>query len=101
MDRTVNPFSAGYFMIDAEIEEHPGDNVIVPHDFYDELRNFVTAPLLRISEEHYWTHPEWGVPAKTVAVPEEVEHRENDPVLMAKNNTAFRLVTAGEQPEPS
>jgi hypothetical protein len=99
MDRTVRPFSAGYFMIDADVVEHSGDNAIVAHDYFDELVNFTTRPLLRYGTEHYWAWPEHGVPSDTIALPDG-DLPASDAVLMAKDETAERLVAAGEQPRP-
>lgn len=101
MDRTVKPFSAGYFILNADVLTHDGDSVIVPHDYYGELKNYVAEPLLRISEGHYWTVPERGVPAATVAVPEGDGPEDGEPVLMAKNGTAQRLVVTGEKSRPT
>lgn len=99
MNKTVQPFSAGYYMVEADIVEHTGDDAIVAHDYYGELANYVTQPLLRYSGEHYWAYPERAVPANTVVVPD-VEDSDDDAVLMAKDETAHRLVSSGEKRAP-
>lgn len=102
MNRTVKPFSAGYFMIDADVVSHTGDHAIVAQDYYDELRNFVTRPLIKAQNDHFWAYPERGVPATTIVVPDsDDEHPEGDPVLLAKDDTAYRLLTAGEKQKPA
>lgn len=100
MDKTVKPFSAGYYMIEADVVEHNGDNAIVAHDYFGELANYVTRPLLRYAGDHYWAWPERGVPADTVAIPEGALPSEEDAVLMAKDETAHRLVSSGEKARP-
>lgn len=102
-EKTVRPFSAGYFIVDAEVLTHTGERAIVPVDYYGELTNYVTRPLLKTGGEHFWAYPERGVPSDTVALPDGARERDEgeDPVLLAKDNTAYRLVTAGEQPRPA
>ena len=101
MNRTVKPFSSGYFLVGGDVLAHSGDHAIVPMDYYDELTNFVTRPLLKSRDDHFWAYPEHGVPADTVALPaEETERDRDDPVLLAKDDTARRLITAGEKQKP-
>lgn len=100
--KTVQPFSAGYFMIDAETEPINRDTAVVARDYFDELTNYVTYPLLRMGQSHLWARPEHGVPADTVAAPESaLPASEESPVLLAKDETAYRLITAGEQARPA
>lgn len=86
-------------MLDAELLEYEGEKAIMAHDYFHELSKYVTYPLLRIRDEHVWARPERGVPASTVAVPTDGAD-EHSPVLMAKDETAHRLVTSGELENP-
>lgn len=102
MEKTVKPYSAGYFIVDAEVLPHTGDYAIVARDYFEELSRHTTYPLLRIATDHFWAKPEARVPAETIAVPSEApELGENDPVLMAKDTTAKRLISAGEKERPN
>lgn len=98
MNRTVKPFSSGYYMVDADVVEHAGDGAIVAHDYFGELVNYVTHPLLRHGGDHYWARPERGVPGNTIAIP--VDLPGDETVLMAKDETAHRLVSTGEKASP-
>lgn len=94
----VQPFSDGYLLVDAAVCEHSGETAITSRDFHEELRQYVTAPLIRVGSERYWLEPEYAVPAETVAVPEPPD--EGAPVLMAKDKTTERLLRSGEERTP-
>lgn len=83
-------------MLDAETVTYNGDAVIMPHDLYGDLTNYVTDPLLRIGKAHYWPKAEQSVPGGTVAIPDYVEKEEGAPVLLAKDGTTERLMYVGE-----
>lgn len=101
MAQRVRPFSTGYFILDAQVLDHSGDDVIVPRDMYGELRQYVSQPLLKFETSYHWARPEKTVPSDTIAVPGPIDEREAPPVLMAKEETAHRLVDSGEQPRPA
>lgn len=101
MRQIVRPFSAGYFMVNAAVLQHSGDAVIMPSDLYGELDNYVTDPLLRIDNEHHWASAEKTVPADTIAVPRDVDIGGTCPVLLAKDETASRLVNSGKEKHPT
>lgn len=101
MRAALEPFSAGYFLVNADVIPYGGDRVVMPHDFFDELVNHVTRPLLRIADAHYWAIPEASLPAATIAVPEFVSLDKSVPVLLAKDSTLIRLVESGQEPAPA
>lgn len=101
MNRDVEQFSAGYFLLNAETVSYAGEEVVMPHDLFSEVVNHVTRPLLRIGDAHYWAKPECSIPGNTVAVPEYVRAEGGDPVLIAKDDTASRLMKVGEQERPA
>lgn len=101
MMNPVEQFSAGYYLLNAHLLTHSGDSVIMPHDLYDEISRYVTEPLLRIGDSHYWPRPERTVPASTVAVPDFVVDQPVEAVLVARDETAFRLIDRGEQKRPT
>lgn len=101
MEQIVRPFSAGYYMLNASVMGHSGETVIMPSDLYRELVNYVTEPLLRIDNEHYWPSAEKTVPAETIAVPTDVSISGSCPVLLAKDETAGRLIGSGKQARPT
>lgn len=101
MRAAVEPFSAGYFLVNADVVEYTGHRVVMPHDFFDELVNHVTRPLLRINDAHYWPIPEASLPADTVAVPKDLSFEEGAPVLLAKDNTTLRLIESGQERAPA
>lgn len=100
MEQIVQPFSAGYFMLNTNVLPHSGEAVIMPRDLYSELGSFVTRPLLRISDGHYWPRAEKTVPADTIAIPRHLPRDANAPLLMAKDDTAARLIETGAQRNP-
>lgn len=94
----IRPFSSGYSLVDAIPREHGRDYAIVAEDTYDELARHATRPLLKVNGAHYWPYPEYGVPADTVALPDDPESAET--VLLAKDETVVRLLQTGQQKPP-
>jgi|AntRauTorcE11898_2_1112593.scaffolds.fasta_scaffold11629_2 hypothetical protein len=85
----LQSFSSGYF-IAPEIEVRPfsGRNAVVPFDLYDELDSVVGSPIyVSVSGVRYELRPEHGVPADTLALPEDHfphPHHEGDVMLLEK-----------------
>lgn len=101
MDKRVRPFSTGYFMINARVLDHTGDEIIMPREFYGELRQYNSEPLLKVRNSHYWPRPEKTVPSDTIAIPDTVEAEGAPSILLAKEETTRRLVDTGEQARPT
>jgi hypothetical protein len=100
MRPTVEPFSAGYFLVNADVVQYTGDKVVMAHDLFGELVNHVKRPLLRLGDSHYWPTTGGAIPADTIALPEWVAPEEGAPVLMAKDGTALRLLETGQEQAP-
>lgn len=101
MRATVEPFSAGYYLVNADVVQYSGDRVVMPHDLFGELVKHVKRPLLRLGESHYWPATEGALPSKTVAVPEWVATEEGGPVLLARDAMLRRLLETGQQRAPA
>jgi hypothetical protein len=102
MNNTIQDFSAGYFVLDVNTVTHTGDDVIVADDYFRELSRHTTHPLLRVSNAHHWPSPERAVPAETIALPESADTTaDSTPILLAKDETAKRLVETGEKELPN
>lgn len=102
IEKTVQPFSAGYFIISPDVVEHTGDRLIVPRDYFKELSRYVSYPLIRVDNEHRWAYPQNGVPGRTAVLPDDIAAMDGGtPLLLAKDDTAHRLVQAGEKETPT
>lgn len=101
MRAVVEPFSTGYFLVNADVVKYSGDRVVMPHDLYGELVRHVKRPLLRLGSSHYWPATESALPADTVAVPEWVSTERGGPVLMARDAMIQRLLETGQQRAPA
>lgn len=92
----LEPFSEGYYLVDADVVEYTGHKVAVGDELMTEFRQKARVPFLKFENEHYLTGSEWGIPSGTVAVPGYVDAERNDPVLLAKNKQAKRLLETEE-----
>lgn len=92
----IEHFSSAYYMVDAEVVPYNGDEVIAQREFLQDVMEHTRFPLFKIGNGHYWAEPERSVPSQTVAVPDDVQSQHSEPVLVAKNNKAFEIVTDGE-----
>lgn len=99
MVEPVEVFSDGYFALNVATCQYSGKSVVVDRDLYEYLQQYVSAPLIKAEDEHYWATPEWGVPPGTVAFPDK-NHRDSV-ILLAKDKTATRLVESGEEQAPT
>lgn len=98
MNKTVEPFSSGYYLVDAQITEYSGEKVAVAGDLLDTMKDYSEMPLLKLGGSHYWASSEWGIPPDTVAVPDYVSNSvDENTVLMAKDDTVADLVLSREQ----
>jgi hypothetical protein len=95
MNKTVRDFSAGYYVIDADVKQYSGETVAAPEDYVADLMEYVDQPLLKLGSSHYWLTSQWGIPANTVAVPDHAEVPEDSPVLMAKDREMMDLLLSG------
>jgi hypothetical protein len=87
---TVEDFSAGYFIVDADIVEYTGGSVAAADDFLRELEEYAPVPLLKIGSRHYWPEEQHAIPSDTVAVPTDMGATRNESVLLAKNPGVMR-----------
>jgi hypothetical protein len=94
----IEHFSEGYYLLDTELTNYGGDHAAAPHDMMEQLSQVTSVPLFRAGDEHFYAKSEWGIPANTIAVPDEFSTDES--VLLAKETTARSLVMRGEEPEP-
>lgn len=94
MNRTIEPFSAGYYAVDAEILSFTGEKVATDHELFEDMASVVEEPLLKLGTGHYWAMPEYGIPPDTVAVPDDIEQSADTP-LLAKPAQVSRLTGGG------
>jgi hypothetical protein len=87
---TVEEFSAGYFIVDADIVEYTGESVAAAEDFVRELEEYAPVPLLKIGSAHYWPEEQHAIPSETIAVPEGAAATRNESVLLAKHPGVMR-----------
>jgi hypothetical protein len=80
----IENFSAGYYVIDADVTPYGGDTVTIANETMRDLLNYVEQPLLKLGDSHYAPKPEAAVPRDTVAVPNYVDDGVNE-VLLAKD----------------
>lgn len=92
----LQPYSDGYYILDAEVMEWPGEHAIIPHDLSEYLERYVRRPVFHIGNHYFVGYGEAGVPADTIVVPEGKLDDENKPVLVAKNEEALDLVHENE-----
>lgn len=97
MERLVQPFSAGYHIVDSRVLNYNGEKVAMPRDMYAELGRYVTRPLLRINDAHYWGVPQDKIPHETIAVPDDIDVTSNTSVLMAKEKAVDWITEHKEQ----
>lgn len=69
----LEPFSAGYYLApDVRIVSYGGDRAVIAHDLYESLCvQPGEAVFGRVSSGTFQLNPEGGVPAETVAIPED------------------------------
>ena len=85
----LQQFSAGYLIAPAvEVRPYNGRNAVVPHDLYDDLEYVVGGPIyVSVSGVRYRLRPEHGLPAETLALPEDqfpFPHHEGDVMLVER-----------------
>jgi hypothetical protein len=93
----VKDFSAGYYLLDAEMTHYNGDHAAAPRDMMAQLARYTSPPLFRAGDEHFYADAERGIPANTIAVPDELPS--DEPVLLAKEQTAVNMMLRGGEPE--
>lgn len=98
--KTLEPFSAGYFLLHADIEPYTGDKVAAPHDFTEFMMQHVEAPLIKLDNEHYWVHPQRGVPSKTLAVPKASYDDSIQKALLTRNEQVADMLLDSEIEPP-
>lgn len=91
----VEEFSSGYYLLDSDVCQYNGEQVVAADDTLTELQEYVEQPLLKIGTNHYWLSSEWGIPANTVAVPDHAEVPDDEAVLMAKDRQTMQMLLAG------
>ncbi|WP_281193719.1 hypothetical protein [Halorubrum sp. F4] len=82
-------FSAGYLIApEVHVRPYDGRNAIVAQDLYADLEYAVGGPVyVAVSGVRYQLKPEHGVPADTLALPEDqfpFPHEEGDVMLVEK-----------------
>lgn len=92
MNRTVETFSNGYYLVNANTVEFAGERVTIPYQMGDTLHNYVTKPLFKIGNEHIWPREARDIPSKTVALPSRSAIPADEEVLLAKDKTAAALL---------
>lgn len=85
----ISEFSSHYYVLDADVVPYTGDRVVASNELYNGLRWYVDEPLLHVGTSHYWLEGEAAVPADTIAVPNHVDHPDEAPVLVAKDENAL------------
>lgn len=85
----ISEFSSHYYVIDADVIPYVGDDVVASHELYNGLRWYVDEPLLHVGNSHHWLECESAVPSDTIAIPKSVEHPDEAPVLVAKDEHAL------------
>jgi hypothetical protein len=85
----LQTFSAGYLIApEVYVRPHGGRNAIVATDLYADLEYAVGGPVyVAVSGVRYRVVPEFGVPADTLALPEDqfpFPHEEGDAVLVER-----------------
>jgi len=92
-DVIVDTFSQGYFILhNVDVVRHSGSGAIIPLDMELRLREYVTKPLLKLDSTYYWPQGEHGVPADTVAIPEDHDVDGDGNILLTKDPKARELV---------
>lgn len=92
----IEEFSCGYWLVDADIVPFNGDEVTTTHELGREMLGYTSMPLLKIDGKHRRVTTEEAIPANVIAVPHEIEPEQDDHVLLAKQETAQRLMDAGQ-----
>lgn len=92
MNRTIERFSNGYWLVNAETVAFSGDRVTIPYDLGDDLSEYVIKPLFKIGNRHVWPQEARDIPPNAVAIPQESDISAGDEVLLAKNRTAAHLI---------
>lgn len=87
----IREFSQSYYIIDTDVVEYTGDDVVCGKELYANLRWYVGDPVLHLGNGHYHLQKQGAVPADTIAVPKDVDHREAAPVLVAKPDAEVPL----------
>lgn len=82
----LEPFSAGYYLApDVRIVSYGGDRAVIPFDLYESLCvQPGEAVFGRVTSGTFQLNPESGVPAETVAVPEDEFEGSDDILLIEK-----------------
>lgn len=92
MRTVIENFSAGYYIVDADVVPHGGEHVIASHEFIERIEKRAPLPLFKMDGKHYVAKAEGAVPAQTIAVPDYVNEERAEPVFLAKEGTAEQLV---------
>lgn len=87
----IREFSTSYYIIDSDVVEYTGDNVVCGRELYNSLRWYVGDPILHLGNGHYPLEQEGAVPADTIAVPKDVDYKHAAPVLVAKPDAEVPL----------
>lgn len=91
----IEEFSRGYWLVEANVLPFSGDRVTTSHDMGREMLDYTRAPLVKVGGEHSQVVTERSIPADTIAVPRDLQSHRDDHVLMAKDETAKRVLNAG------
>lgn len=91
----IEEFSKGYWIVNADIVPFNGEKVTTSSQLGYEMLRYTGYPLLKIGNEHERVHTQSSVPAETIAVPQDVSPDGYDHALLAKTETAERLVVSG------
>lgn len=93
--RPINEFSEAYYLVNADIVEYNGQKVAVDEELLRRIRQHSKVPFLKIDGEHFLAGQEWGIPSRTVAVPDYANAESGGPVLLAKDEQAKHLLQTG------
>lgn len=101
MTAAIADFSQSYYVLPQHgYEEYTGDVVGADIELMHALSRFTQQPLVKIATSHYWLKPQWGIPAQTIAVPDDIDEDLNAEVLIAKRRAARQLLDQGYVDEP-
>lgn len=84
LNSDIADFSEEYYLIEPEVVEFSGEEVVVCEEYYDFLTEFSNPPTVKLGSAHYELDYKWGIPHKTIAVPRGEIYVEEKPVLLVK-----------------
>lgn len=88
----ISDFSAGYYLVDAQVLPFSGERVTVGEDVAAALTRYATAPILKLGAGHYHVQKQRTIPAEVIAIPDYVEMAEDEEPLLAKDERALELM---------